>query len=572
MLTMILADDEPVITRGIQKLLDWNALGISIIGVYEDGKSAMEAILAKRPDLALLDINMPGMDGIAILKNLRAFDITETAVIFISGFQDFAYARAALTYGAADYLLKPVIREELIRAIDRALEKKEADGGAAGSARRIGSSGSIPSDSPADAAGLENHAASAGDPSGVSLGKEKAGGHLPEEIRTGDASDAASGEASAPAQSGASKTAETSGGQEPPAETRYLTILADLVYPAKTSPQMKRLMEFSLRSSLSEILSAEDVGIVFEKDGNTVAVLRGEMGDEAFRKQTYRLWQKASEASGQKLIFFCSGSADSMQGIPAQYRACRDLSRYLFFAGELPDQILFAGQPVFAHPAGTKEIQEATAAVTNALLSHQEDEFRRAWDYFCRIICQASDGRREDACYYFCSTIRVIDAQMTAMHIPGKSPEMRELLEGGRAAADYPAMCVYFQGCMNGYSTGLKNAVEGNDRREIAAVQQYVEEHYREPVTLATAAELIHVNSFYFSSLFKKKTGQNFKDYVSSVRLRHAVALLLSSDQKLYEIAEAAGFRDVRALNEAFSKTYGETPAAYRKRILAGPT
>ena len=56
------------------------------------------------------------------------------------------------------------------------------------------------------------------------------------------------------------------------------------------------------------------------------------------------------------------------------------------------------------------------------------------------------------------------------------------------------------------------------------------------------------------------------------MRLRHAVALLLSSDQKLYEIAEAAGFRDVRALNEAFSKTYGETPAAYRKRILAGPT
>ena len=56
MVKMILADDEPVITRGIRKLVDWQGLGIEIVGEYTDGKSALEGILTLKPDIALLDI------------------------------------------------------------------------------------------------------------------------------------------------------------------------------------------------------------------------------------------------------------------------------------------------------------------------------------------------------------------------------------------------------------------------------------------------------------------------------------------------------------------------------------
>lgn len=127
MLRMILADDEPVITRGIRKLLNWKTLGIEITGEYEDGRGALEAIVREKPDIALLDISMPGMSGVEILKECRALG-NKVAVIFISGFQDFEYAKAALQYGAVDYLLKPVIREELLKAIEKsvALTGKEA--------------------------------------------------------------------------------------------------------------------------------------------------------------------------------------------------------------------------------------------------------------------------------------------------------------------------------------------------------------------------------------------------------------------------------------------------------------
>ena len=68
MIRMILADDEPVITRGIRKLIDWESLGIEIIGEYEDGRRALEAIVREKPDIALLDISMPGLSGVEILK------------------------------------------------------------------------------------------------------------------------------------------------------------------------------------------------------------------------------------------------------------------------------------------------------------------------------------------------------------------------------------------------------------------------------------------------------------------------------------------------------------------------
>ena len=123
MVRLVIADDEKVIIKGLEKLLDWKSLGIEIIGEYNDGKSALEGIIALRPDIALLDISMPpGLSGIDVLRAIRDQNIG-TSVIFISGFQDFAYVQAALQDGAKDYLLKPVVRADMIHAIEKCISK-----------------------------------------------------------------------------------------------------------------------------------------------------------------------------------------------------------------------------------------------------------------------------------------------------------------------------------------------------------------------------------------------------------------------------------------------------------------
>ena len=120
MTRMIIADDESVIIRGLERILDWESMGIEIVGKFTDGSSALNGILALRPDIALLDISMPHLSGIEVLEKVREMGIP-VSVIFISGFQDFEYVQAALHHGASDYLLKPLIRSEISAAITRCL-------------------------------------------------------------------------------------------------------------------------------------------------------------------------------------------------------------------------------------------------------------------------------------------------------------------------------------------------------------------------------------------------------------------------------------------------------------------
>lgn len=119
---MLIADDEPVILEGISKLLDYNKLGIEVAGLFSDGESLIEALETNPCDIIISDVAMPKMNGIEMLKKINATE-KNIAVIFISGFSQFEYARDALRYGAVDYLTKPVKNAELENALKKAIKK-----------------------------------------------------------------------------------------------------------------------------------------------------------------------------------------------------------------------------------------------------------------------------------------------------------------------------------------------------------------------------------------------------------------------------------------------------------------
>ena len=78
-------------------------------------------------------------------------------------------------------------------------------------------------------------------------------------------------------------------------------------------------------------------------------------------------------------------------------------------------------------------------------------------------------------------------------------------------------------------------------------------------------AEIVYMNPYYFSSFFKKETGQNYKNYLVEVRMKGAVKLLMETDMKTYELAKAAGYNDVRSFTEKFREYFGDSPSGYKK-------
>lgn len=118
-LKVLLVDDEPFIARGLSVLVDWNALGFTIAGTASNGKQAL-SFLKKHPvDLILADIQMPVMDGLELIEILRRDKISDAYFVILSGYSDFEYARQALRFDCMDYLLKPVMTDQLTELLQK---------------------------------------------------------------------------------------------------------------------------------------------------------------------------------------------------------------------------------------------------------------------------------------------------------------------------------------------------------------------------------------------------------------------------------------------------------------------
>jgi two-component system, LytTR family, response regulator len=117
-LSVLVVDDEPLVREGIRVLLE-REVGVRMIGEAQDGEGALERIRALRPDLVLLDVQMPGMDGLAVVAALEPEE--RPAIVFVTAFSE--YAIRAFDMHAVDYLLKPFDAERFTRALRRARER-----------------------------------------------------------------------------------------------------------------------------------------------------------------------------------------------------------------------------------------------------------------------------------------------------------------------------------------------------------------------------------------------------------------------------------------------------------------
>jgi len=134
-LRTLIVDDEPLAIERMQVLCAELA-GLSVVGTASDGRAALRLAEKLKPDLLLLDMTMPGMDGLAVAREIglnKAAINPVPAVIFVTAHEDFAVE--AFDLDAVDYVLKPVGAERLERAIARALARAQTRGAARGDMR-----------------------------------------------------------------------------------------------------------------------------------------------------------------------------------------------------------------------------------------------------------------------------------------------------------------------------------------------------------------------------------------------------------------------------------------------------
>lgn len=482
MTRMIIADDESVIIRGLERILDWESMGIEIVGKFTDGSSALNGILALRPDIALLDISMPHLSGIEVLEKVREMGIP-VSVIFISGFQDFEYVQAALHHGASDYLLKPLIRSEISAAITRCLP----------------------------------YSADLHDPdSGV------------------DAND----------------------------EMPSSPFIAAAILPSAvgTSP-LETLRRFSASEKAEELVTEDRGCRIVRRHGGAFAVISGKGITEA-EDFLRGIASEVAISTGVPVLFTLSDPVPDRESLDKAIAGCSRMPEAgFFFSGVIQSDLL-------QESIELSRLPELREELLSSLLGQKRDVFDAAAEAMVSAIPAFSGYRKSEACFCFCSTLRYLYERLEAIRVDGSEAEdLKLIMENGMKESDWASLSAYFISVLSDLYSSVTHTILESGRKDFLIALDYIEKHYMEPIGLKSVADQIGMNTYYFSSYFKKNTGINFKDFLRKTRMQHALEMLLATDTSIKEVAAAVGIIDVRTFSELFQKTYGEKPSAYIRRV-----
>ncbi len=127
----------------------------------------------------------------------------------------------------------------------------------------------------------------------------------------------------------------------------------------------------------------------------------------------------------------------------------------------------------------------------------------------------------------------------------------------------------------NTSNTGVTNDNSGKHESEteqgyhekiLTIIRSYIEEHYGN-VTLDDAAKLVHMSPTYVSRYFKRRTGQNFSDYVLSVKMKKAAVLLNDIKYRICDVSSMVGYENAKSFTTSFKKYYGKNPKEFREKI-----
>lgn len=515
---LLIVDDEAIIRSGLRAMISRMPPLDTVTELYEaeDGRSALEAVKKYTPDIILLDIRMPYMDG---LEFMRAYSEMHRPgkIIVLSGYGEFEYTREALRSGAADYLLKPVKREALYEALRRTMQEllHTRDRVRAQQARL-------------DA--MQSHLCA----QGLTQLLLETGKH-PKPL-TDFLNEYGT---------------EFSG-------SRYRVIYAVIRDTAEDAPEAAMT---ALLDSLSAVFPASLCTELSESSAVCISE-ESRFPPEPLRKQLDRI-VKMLRAAGSDTVFGVSESgkieSDPVRGA---YRQARSACMERFVS---PSEFCFFHE-VIAKASAPAMSEKDCAALLYKLRQHDEAGIRKT---AAALFDQLTEKGYSFRAYLECLTSGLWDILSQEKHGLSRAQVLSYLTYFADAAPQCDSLdelTALFAGMLNEHiSVPSSDGSELYRNKAVELAKKYIAAHYCEELTLGKIADYVGMNPSYFSVLFKKVNRVGLVDYINDVRVEQAVALLSDPQCRIYEAALRVGFTDDKYFSRVFKKKMGVSPSEWRR-------
>jgi len=543
MISVFLVEDEIVMREGIRNNINWTSEGYEFVGEAGDGELAYPMIRDLKPDIVITDIRMPFMDGLELSRLIKK-NLPKTKIIILSGYDDFQYAREAISIGVTDYLLKPISGAQLLEAISKVSDgiraeqdqqrfmeryRKERE------ENRILEKRVLFRELIAGARSMPE-ILDKGKGLGINLAAG-AYGIVMFQIRVREDNQ---------------KESEITEAYSESIE-KITSILRDKYNKAdgiQVYEQLGGVFVFLVlgrdrqqTSDSMDVLLKELEDIMKDKTGLNYYVGRGIVVDRI--REVGRSYESASKAFAHRFLYDTSMVFDGQgQGIKEADSVNINIDE--IDIGKLDRRIVTG----FLRNGNLEELGHFVEDfVENTGKGNFESLIFRQYIsvdmYFTVVSFLESIGYTRDEITERLGNIgdkqsSLDDTPKTEKYINdilSKALEMRDKVSDSR------------------YSSLINSA------------RNYIYEHYSdEDISLNQVAASVNISPNHFSSVFKKETGETFIEFLTTVRMDKAKELLETTDMKASEVGYEVGYRDPHYFSYIFKKTQNITPKQYREK------
>ena len=514
MIKVMIVDDERNIREGIIHLINWRELGCEVVHSCNSGSTALAYMEGNPVDIVVTDIKMPIMDGIELSKKISEKYLAK--VIILTAYSDFALAQQAIKYNVSDFIVKNEFIEELPLAINKTIDKlvKERDTSGSGRAEVLGSFDYV-----------------------------KVFQRL---IMTGEIS--------------AKEIAE--GKLE---ENNYVLCACDITYYDKNvgNQNMSELLNNILRISLKDC----SYSIIPFSDSYLIITVRYK------KNSTIGLNTIVDYFNNIIIMIEEFMRIDIKLGISSEVKAVKQLRNGYEEARQALAKITTQGTAIKVYTS--QSLPGAITAFnvdryTNMLLELTFDEENQgAQEKLAEGFEKLADtGCTVEQCRLYmlviCSSIihkavryhLDVDQDFNEMEkgvyekIQNAKTIFRLIRIGNDIIERVRALCI-----------GKKNF----KNELVNKVEECIRQHYREELNLQYICNELYLNNSYVSRTYRKLTGYTVTEKIAMYRVGKAKKLLSGTNMKIYEIAQAVGFKDAPYFTNVFMKYTGKSPSDFRQ-------
>lgn len=524
--TVIVAEDEEEIRRGIIRKTDWEKSGFRVIGEAENGADALELVEKMEPDLLLTDIKMPFLSGIELARQIREVRPT-VQIAFLSGFDDFTYAQQAIQYNIVSYMLKPITAAELEAELYKIKEK------------------------------LDEKFSIFAKNSEVQKEMEKSEFIMPLLLDSSlqDRADEKEMQENAIA-CGFLR-------QPSPENFRYVVLITEIVdYDGidKTSRASVDAIEMILNKYVRNINCY--------LKGRVVSVLAATPA--GFTKYLHIIVEEIVQSVERLMNYTCRVGVSRMEKNLVNCReGYLEAMNAISYARSGESNVYFISDEEKSESFSQEELQNGVDKAEMLLRGGKKEELEA---YLDKLEESVRLGENSSVMFALLTTQIAATVNKVIYAVAGNEgvskmqseypvKDIQDVERMSEKFQNVKKMCLYAKEMISEQRKKSSEVI-------CETVLFMIDSKYTDPeLSVMSVSDEIGITPNYLSAIIKKITGKNFVELLTEKRIAKAKELLCSTPMKIREITEACGYRDQYYFSHCFKKIVGMSPNACRKEF-----